>query len=429
MTIPRGDIDEVREAAVLEIMQRLKSGNSGSRKVVSREGSGLPMPQQLTSWVWWDTQKHADLSLWQNCLFAACNADAKDPMSTATAMYVRLGGSPNTVKGGQIGPKVLKMPIPEKKPTKANAAMHPVVVPEEVFCARQLQSNAYYADENVLIFNMEVCDALRLLAQHGMSVNCIVTSPPFYGQRDYDVAGQIGLEEHPREFISNLVEAMNLCKPILADNGSMWVNLGDTYWSGKGEHKSGELKQSARRFGLRPQDKKGDGKLCVPKQLLLIPHRFAIAMQDEGWIVRNDNVWVKPNPIPDQVRDRCSMSHEYVFHFVKERWYYFDKNLVGRPTDSGTTLPPLDTWEIAPVRGSNGNGNGTTHRARFSEELVKIPIASTTPQRGVVLDPFAGSGTSLVFARKHGYRCIGIDIKRQFCEQMVQHIRAIGKVR
>src|SRR5579862_60221 len=157
---------------------------------------------------------------------------------------------------------VTLQPAREKKPTKANIAMHPVVVSEEVFCSDKLRSAAFYADENVLIFNMEVCEALRLLAAHQMMVNCIVTSPPFYGQRDYEVDGQIGLEEHPKDFIRNLVEAFNLCKPILADNGSMWINIGDTYWSGKGEHKSGEVKQSARRFGLRPQDKKGDGKLC-----------------------------------------------------------------------------------------------------------------------------------------------------------------------
>lgn len=324
---------------------------------------------------------------------------------------------------GRVPSNVVSMPPARvSKPTKANAAMHPVVISEEIFCSKKLQQAAYHADENVLIFNMEIRDALKLLAAHKMMVNCIVTSPPFYGQRDYQVKGQIGLEDTPKEFIQNLITSFGLCKPILADNGSMWINLGDTYWSGKGEHRSGETKQSARRFGLRPQDKKGDGKLCVPKQLLLIPHRFAIGMQDEGWIVRNDNVWVKPNPIPDQVRDRCSMSHEYVFHFVKERWYYFDKNQVGRPTDSGSVLPPLDTWEIAPVRGGS-NGNGDTHRARFSEELVKIPISTTTPNRGVVLDPFAGSGTSLVFARKHGYRCIGIDIKAEFCEQMAKRVR------
>jgi site-specific DNA-methyltransferase (adenine-specific) len=252
-----------------------------------------------------------------------------------------------------------------------------------------------------------------------MVVNCIVTSPPFYGQRDYEVDGQLGLEEHPFQFLSSLVAALDGCKSILAENGSMWVNLGDTYWSGKGEHKSGESKQSARRFGLRPQDKKGDGQLCRPKQLLLIPHRFAIGMQDKGWIVRNDNVWLKPNPIPDQVRDRCSMSHEYMFHLVKSRWYYFDKNTVGRQTDSGSVLPPLDTWEVPTVRGS------TKHRARFSEELVRIPVLSTTPSRGVVLDPFSGSGTSILYARRHGFRAIAIDIKTEFCELIRDRLQAI----
>src|SRR5690606_1548175 len=227
------------------------------------------------------------------------------------------------------------------------------------------------------------------LATAGVIVNCMVTSPPFYGQRDYGAEGQIGLEEHPQQFIEQLVACFEAVKPVLAENGSLWVNLGDTYWSGKGEHKSGEGKQSARRFGLRPQDRSGDGLLCKPKQLLLIPHRFAIEMQDKDWLVRNDNVWVKPNPIPDQVRDRCSMSHEYVFHLVKERWYYFNKEPVGRISESGSILPPLDTWEVAPVRGR------ANHRARFSEELVKIPILTTTPPQGVVLDPFAGSGTSL----------------------------------
>ncbi len=305
------------------------------------------------------------------------------------------------------------------KPTKANEALHPIVASEHVFCNEGLRKDAYYADESTIILNMDVNRGLELLAHHKMIVNCIVTSPPFYGQRDYEVDGQIGLEEHPIEFVRKLAESFDRCAPILATNGSMWVNLGDTYWSGKGEHRSGESKQSARRFGVRPQDKTGDGKLCKPKQLLLIPHRFAIAMQDGGWIVRNDNVWVKPNPIPDQVRDRCSISHEYVFHLVKSRWYFFDKNLVGRPTESGSVLPPLDTWEIPPVRGAQN------HKARFSEELVRVPIHATTPPRGVVLDPFAGSGTSLMYARKQGFRAIGIDISPKFCRLMVDGLQKI----
>jgi len=190
------------------------------------------------------------------------------------------------------------------------------------------------------------------------------------------------------------------------------VNLRDTYWSGKGAHKSDELKQGARRFGVRPQDKPGDGKWARPKQLLLIPHRFAIAMQDAGWLVRNDNVWIKPNPVPDQVRDRCSMSHEYVFHFTKGRWYYFDRLKVARSAGTGSMLPPLDTW-VLPT--SRGNGS---HRASFSEELVRIPILATTPPSGVVLDPFAGAGTSLLFARRNGFRAIGIELSEGYCKTM-----------
>ena len=303
----------------------------------------------------------------------------------------------------------------ETKPpkTKANEAMHPQVISEKIFASDEIRERAYYADDTTLIFHMEVREALQFLSKQKLFVNCIVTSPPFYGQRDYDVEGQIGLEEHPSLFIDTLTDVFGLCRSVLANNGSLWVNIGDTYWSGKGQHRSGETKQDARRFGIRPQDRKGDGTWCVPKQLLLIPHRLAISMQDDGWLVRNDNVWRKPNPIPDQVRDRCSMSHEYVFHFVKERWYYFDKNPVGRQTETGSILPPLDTWELPSVRGKRRG-----HSARFSEELVRIPILTTTPPRGIVLDPFAGSGTSLAYARKHGFRCIGIDVKEEFCELM-----------
>jgi len=305
------------------------------------------------------------------------------------------------------------------KDTPANRALRPVMTSQETFETRRLQKAASYADSSTLIFHGEVKDVLRDLADSGVEVDCIVTSPPFYGQRDYGVTGQIGLERDPRDFITTLVEVFELCWPILRDTGSLWVNLGDTYWSGKGAHKSNEMKQSARRFGMRPQDHPGDGEWTRPKQLLLLPHRFAIAMQDAGWLVRNDNVWVKPNPIPDQVRDRCSMSHEYVFHFTKSRWYYFDRMSVGREMTSGRVLPPLDTWVVPP---SKGNG---THRASFSEELVRLPILATTPAKGIVLDPFNGSGTSTLFARKNGFRGIGIDLNWDYCEHAAKSIKEL----
>ena len=306
------------------------------------------------------------------------------------------------------------------KDTQANRALFPKSTPQRIFENPALTEKAYFADKKTLLFNGEVRSVLKELIAAGMQVDCIVTSPPFYGQRDYEVADQIGLEDHPGKFIDALVETFCLCGELLRETGSMWVNLGDTYWSGKGAHKSNEIKQGARRFGLRPQDRTGDGLWARPKQLLLIPHRFAIAMQEAGWIVRNDNVWVKPNPIPDQVRDRCSVSHEYVFHFTKARWYYFDKSKVARTATTGSKLPPLDTWTVPPAK---GNGR---HKAAFSEELVRIPILSTCHKKGIVLDPFAGTGTSLAFARRQGLRSIGIDIKEEYCAMALEALQQVG---
>lgn len=296
-------------------------------------------------------------------------------------------------------------------------AKHPPLTERAVFENSALRRKAFYSDAHTLIFQAEVREALTWLKSAGLFVDCIVTSPPFYGQRDYGVAGQIGLEGTPYEFISKLVDTFCDAREVLKTTGSLWINLGDTYWNGRGEHKGRDVKQQARRFGLRPQDRRGDGRLCKNKQLLLIPHRFAIAMQDHDWIVRNDNVWVKPNPIPDQVADRCCMSHEYVFHFVTQRFYYFNRLPVGRKTAHGTYMPPLDTWEIPLSKGR------TSHKATFSEELVRIPILATTPPNGVVLDPFGGSGTSLLFAKQYGFRAIGIDIKKEYCEVMRDTLR------
>ena len=306
----------------------------------------------------------------------------------------------------------------KRRTTKASAALEPIKTPQALFESAALRAKAFYSDEATLIFQADVVTALHWLKEARLSVDCIVTSPPFYGQRDYGVREQIGLEEHPAMYIFRLTQIFRLAQKVLKPTGSLWVNMGDTFWSGKGEHKSGEKKQSARRFGLRPQDRPGDGGLwCRPKQLLLIPHRFAVAMQDAGWLVRNDNVWVKPNPIPDQVRDRCSMSHEYVFHFTRNRWYFFDRSRVGRQIKD-KILPPLDTWKVRP---SKGNG---AHKAAFSEELLRIPILATTPPNGIVLDLFAGTGTSLVFAYKNGFRSIGIDIKADFCKLMAENLKA-----
>lgn len=270
-----------------------------------------------------------------------------------------------------------------------------------------LHHGVFYREGNLAILNMDATAAAEYLKDK-TKIDCIITSPPYYGQRDYGVEGQIGLEDHPDIYLKKLVGVFNAYKPILNDTGSLWVNLGDTYWSGK--YSTSVDKKQVGRVRCRPQDKKGDGKICRPKQLLLIPHRFAIAMQDEGWILRNDIVWVKPNPIPDPVADRCQISHEYIFHFVKKPRYFYNKQAVGIKTKSGTLMTPLDTWQIEYTKGDG------VHRAAFAEELVRIPILATCPPGGVVLDPFNGSGTTLRFAKSHGISAIGIDIKTQYCQ-------------
>ena len=262
----------------------------------------------------------------------------------------------------------------------------------------------YFATTNIMLYRGDAGAILALLPSS--SVDCIVTSPPYYGQRDYGVPEQLGLEAHPQAFIDRLVAVFAEARRVLKPTGSLWVNLGDTYWSGKGQPGGPDLKQRNRRF-LRPQDRAGQRPWCAPKQLLLIPHRFAIAMQDAGWIVRNDNVWHKANPTPDPVDDRSAAAHEYMFHFVQQRHYYYDHQAVAVPSQGErATKAPSSVWTIQLPP------NFKKHIAVFPEILVRIPILATLPPAGVLLDPFCGSGTALNYAvaQGGGRRAIGIDI-------------------
>jgi len=305
------------------------------------------------------------------------------------------------------------------KDTPANRALRPVIANDELFNSLAQSSFCYWSDNRTIILNGDAKVVLSEIARCGVTINCAVTSPPYYGQRDYGVEGALGLEPSPKQFIDSLVEVFHVLRDSLAENGSLWINIGDTYWSGKGASTGVDEKQSARRFGKRPQDYPGDGHWLRPKQLLLVPHRLAIALQDDDWLVRNDNIWVKPNPLPDPVRDRCSISHEHVFHFVKSRWYYFDKSAVGEHTTNGRIIPPSDTWLVKPSSGAS------THKASYPMELLRIPIDATTPANGVVLDPFVGSGTTLAYAKEHGYRSIGIDISEEYCELAKRRVQEV----
>lgn len=274
----------------------------------------------------------------------------------------------------------------------------------------------YFSSSGITLYQGDAENIL--VAMNENSIDCIVTSPPYYGKRDYGVEGQLGLEQHPQIYIDKLVAVFHQAKRVLKPTGSLWVNIGDTYWSGKGKSHGTDSKQKNRRFD-RPQDKKGQGPWCVPKQLLLIPHRFAIAMQDDGWIVRNDNVWHKPAPMPDPVADRCSLTHEYVFHFVQQKRYYFNTEAVAIPSNGKReTKPPFSVWTI-PTISDQVSSYKKKHIATFPEQLVSLPIQATCPPEGVLLDPFCGSGTSLLFTINQGgkRRAIGIDVSGKSLEE------------
>jgi site-specific DNA-methyltransferase (cytosine-N4-specific) len=274
----------------------------------------------------------------------------------------------------------------------------------------------YFISPDLTLYQGSAEEILATIDEN--SVDCIVTSPPYYGKRDYGVEGQLGLEEHPQYYIDKLVAVFHEAQRVLKPTGSLWVNIGDTYWSGKGKSQGIDAKQKNRRFD-RPQDKKGQGPWCVPKQLLLIPHRFAIAMQDDGWIVRNDNVWYKPAPMPDPVTDRCSLTHEYVFHFVKQRRYYFDAEAVALPSNGKReTKPPFSVWTV-PTASEQTIPFKKKHVAPFPAQLVSLPIHATCPPQGVLLDPFCGSGTALLYAvnLQGKRRAIDIDINEKALEE------------
>jgi site-specific DNA-methyltransferase (cytosine-N4-specific) len=280
----------------------------------------------------------------------------------------------------------------------------------------QLLPVPYFNSSHVTLYKGDA--EMILSGVEAESIDCIVTSPPYYGKRDYGITGQLGLEEHPQLYIDRLVAVFHQARRVLKPTGSLWVNIGDTYWSGKGRSHGIDVKQRNRRFD-RPQDKRGQGPWCVPKQLLLIPHRFAIAMQDDGWIVRNDNVWYKPAPMPDPVSDRCALAHEYIFHFVKQRKYYFDAEAVAMPSNGKRDRkPPFSVWSVPTSSGQTMPAR-KKHIATFPEQLVSLPVQATCPPNGVLLDPFCGSGTALLFAVKQSKErhAIGIDISEDALQE------------
>lgn len=240
------------------------------------------------------------------------------------------------------------------------------------------------------------------------SVDCVVTSPPYYCQRDYETANQIGLEPTIKEYVTAVADAMDGVRETLKGPGVLFMNLGDTYYSAKGEPKGKDKKNWARRFGVRPVDKKGLG---VPKKTAIgIPWRVALEMINRGWILRSAIVWKRKRPVPEpSAKDRPWRSYEMIFMFAKSLRYHFDRAALDGDED---------VWEIH----SQSKNTKNLLSAYFPDQLVTRCLGLGCPEGGTVLDPFAGTGTVLRVALNSGRPAVGIDANRNFCKHMVREI-------
>ena len=328
--------------------------------------------------------------------------------------------------------------------------------------------------------NQIICgDALEVLKTlPSESINCCVTSPPYFGLRDYGVDGQIGLEESVADYILKLVEIFREARRVLKKDGTLWVNIADSYaGSGKGRNADGSVPKSINH--CKEQFVKGriSGMLykamtteAKRKDLMGIPFLLALMLRCDGWYLRQDIIWNKPNPMPEAVKDRCTKAHEYIFLFSKSEKYYYDnesikEQCVGfdkssprgskgcKTANSGRRKGNSKTFRgggaytnnksfensVSAERSSHGNQENPTglknrrsvwtiatqglrgmkdesHFATFPEKLAELCILAGCTEGGTVLDMFAGSGTTGLVAKKHNRNFIMIDINEKYCD-------------
>jgi DNA modification methylase len=316
------------------------------------------------------------------------------------------------------------------------------------------------------------CCLSLLQALPSQSVHTCVTSPPYWGLRDYGIAGQLGLERSPAEYVQQITAVFREVRRVLRDDGTLWLNLGDSYASQGGTGHQGKHGQRHDRTHTQRQLLAAAGMSDLkPKDLVGIPWRVAFALQEDGWYLRSDIIWSKPNPMPESVTDRPTKSHEYLFLLTKSEQYHYDAKAIAEPCNwnpDDTKMP--DGWDTGP--GSHGNyhragreqgarvkrsGNnkrksgtergcpegsganvcgsvpweGTTrnkrtvwtvatkpfseaHFATYPPELIEPCILAGSPLGGTVLDPFFGAGTTGLVADRHGRHCIGIELNPEY---------------
>lgn len=292
------------------------------------------------------------------------------------------------------------------------------------------------------------------------SINTCITSPPYYGLRDYGVNNQFGREETIDEFVNNLVKVFREVRRVLRDDGTVWLNLGDSYGGQRGKGFNTHQDKGGNNRVQELQKKHGDLKVTTGlplKSLLGIPWRVALALQADGWILRQDIIWHKPNPMPESCRDRCTKAHEYIFLLSKKQKYYYDHEAIkepsvfqhkGRygpvkPSSVGNKNKELPGFEIRdglknmtgsyPMKNKRSVWTVTTkpckeaHFATFPIDLIEPCVLAGSPEGGTVLDPFGGSGTTTIAAEKHKRNSILLEINPEYIKLAKDRINKLTK--
>jgi DNA modification methylase len=310
------------------------------------------------------------------------------------------------------------------------------------------------------ILNGDCIEMMKTLPDR--SVNCCVTSPPYFGLRDYGHEGQIGLEETPDAYVAKLVAVFREVKRLLRDDGTLWLNLGDSYVGATSQHKEGGSAGensciSKKTMSGIPQSGRGNRNRAMNsigltmKQLIGIPWRVAFALQSDGWYLRQDIIWHKPNPMPESVTDRCTKAHEYIFLLSKSARYFYDAEAIKEPSASSSiarlSQPNLESQVgSARVPGkTNGNMKAVggemrnprsvwtvntqpykgAHFATFPLNLIRPCILAGCPAGGTVLDPFGGSGTTGQVAMEEGRKSILCELNPEYVQLMNQRLNGV----
>jgi site-specific DNA-methyltransferase (cytosine-N4-specific) len=287
--------------------------------------------------------------------------------------------------------------VPEVGASLLRGSVSTVVIRAGSPAADRMVRRAFTGANDVVLLG-DAAGALRLLPPE--SVQTVITSPPYWSLRDYAADGQIGVDEPLPVFIKSLVSIFDEVWRALAEDGTVWVNIGDSYTSGNRAWRAPDRKNPARAMTSRPANPEG----TKDKDLIGVPWRFALAMQEAGWWVRSDIIWYKPNCQPESVRDRPTRSHEHIFLFTKSERYHYDVDAVRGP--NGRRL--RDVWDINTV------GFVGAHAATFPTELVRRCVLIGARPGDYVLDPFLGSGTTAAVAREHGRRFVGCELNEQY---------------